>query len=992
MRPAPSRIWHAAAARIARADSFSAFTEHQQRVLDYLWESYSGLYLGAPNEVHTKETILKISRDLSSSVSTAGKRERFDFLARGFEQGNLSLHGWDVPLGPVYVKINREENFCRQDRFRPLGQAEKFIEAFRLSLETAEFTDRQVLLGQILVSAVIFGGLLDRTWLAPFQESILKRHYYQEGPIFWVDMAAVEAGPRLDRPERRLVPDHLTRLLIYRYHRLVATGSRPTVAHDPWQSITAFMKSAAFPGSVQPRSVTELFTWAMARYLTVLPHSLVAYAAGKLAAVSLPTAPWLRTLSGMAIPVAGASTEKSAEFGRIKPQIAINEQTKKSRQQQLLSDLLKTLRFSKKTAKTLRRHLSLSGTGLRKMSPQRARRFISAFLKQQRPQMSAALQLLLHWALRLLAEKVSPLERRQKKSIRPASVDRYLLSMGYALLNVAGNLPLHDLEPQELEAVYEQVALRLGKNDYAMLRLRQFHGFLQVFNGAHDMEWGDLLGLEGKPHSAVNANLVTPRIYLAALRSLGWGEGGLTRWQTLHVITLILLFRCGLRPSELQALRLKDVQGITRYEILIRNSRLNTIKTNSGIRRLPFSDMLLKDELDFFLAYCRMRQDEDRHVGGELLLTHPLHFGGPLSDEELFEPIRKLLRSITRDESLRLYHLRHSMLTWANTILQLDPARSEIELATIAPPLAEIGLISNLFRYLSGNEATGRKDHYLLAMLAGHASPETTQHHYCHLDDLVLGHHLNSPENCLPINHRMSMALTGLQRSAAYELLNTPEHVHPLHNVTANEAPKVSRELRHPLMATALPLKEAKESFAKATKLPPWEEAIGSLDNRKLVRLRRSKNDWDFAAEIYETVRAFDGRKIKTARKVVSYVREYYSQRYGGISFILESKTRSLVQFLSENGMPEMHMIAIFHAAKKLTLVEVEESIKGWAHVLGLNPSQISTGEKVPTKMRIKSRVTVKITTHKNAIKKVRAPKMSLGFLVAMELLYQYLT
>lgn len=998
MRPPPARIWYDVAARIARQDAIPAFTDPQEKVLDYLWEFFPGLYLGTPQEIHPKETILYISREISKNVATSEKRERFDFLARGFELGNLSLPGWDVPLGPVYVKINREENYSRQDRFRPLGCAEHFIEAFRLSLESSDISDRKELLGQLLVSAILFGGLLSRKWLGPFQECVQRKGYYQEGSIVWFDMAerGGEAqseqngvGPA-DGMVRRLVPDHLTRLLLYRYHKQDEKESNKSAASDPWDNISAFLKGQSFSESLSPKSLNELFAWAFARYLTLLPHSLVGYASGKLPAQSLPIGPWLRTISGRAIPVLKSLPEDLYQnLGGVQ-KITVQSQAHKSDQQQLLSELLKTLRFNKKTSKSLRSRQQAFGT-TGKISRQRARRTITIFMHRNRSRMSATLQLLLHWAQSLLTEKVSHLERRKKQSIRVKSVDRYLLSIGYALLRVAGDLPFHNLEPQDLGMVYEEVTLRLGKNGFGLQRLRQFHGFLQVYYGAQALEWDEMMGTGAKPQVSVNANLITPGVYNAVLKAFGWGNADLTRWQKLHIIAVMLLYRCGLRPSELQALRLKDVQGVTQFEILIRNSRLNSIKTNAGIRRVPVSYMLHKEELELFLAYHKMRLEEDRYFGGGLLLTHPVHFTGLLSDEELLEPIRKLLKSITKDENLRLYHLRHSFLTWAEIALMLGQSRNQVELPEIVPCQSEVDAIHHLFRHLYGNEAMGRKGMYLIAMLAGHASPETTCHHYCHLLDVMLSHHLNAPDASIQVSHRMVMALTGLQRSAAYDLLNVPVEFHPLHNVVLNEIPKFREALWHPLMVSAFSMKGPGNASSSTATLPSWEEAIGSiLDNGKLATLRRAKGEWDFAAEMYEAIRVLDGRRMKTANKVVNCVCSNYNKRYGGIGIALQSQARLLTGFLSAEGIPKSHVVAIFHPAKRLTFVEAEEAKKKWANALGIAALRIPTGEFVSAKLGVRSMVTIKVTS-KNTEKKARAPKMSPGFMVAMDLLCQSL-
>lgn len=999
MRPQPCEIWFFAAAKITRLESIAVFNDNQEKVLEYLWENFPGLYMGAPNEVHFKEAIFLISRDLSQSVSTSKKKERFEFLARGFEQGNLTLPGWDVPLGPVYIKISREENYSQQERFRPLYQAEKFIDAFRVALESPAHIDREAMLGQILVSAILFGGLINRKWLKPFQVSLQKRLVFQEESICWVDMEEIKDGDQAESnkneatnpAKQRLILDHLTRLLIYRYLRMEETGHQNPMSLDSWNNISRYLKSTSFQVSSMPKSLSELCTWAFARYLTALPHSLVAYACGKLKATSLPTGPWLRTISGKAIPVSLSVSSASIDSSGTRPKIIVNKNIKKTDQQRLLSDLLKSLRFNKKSSKKYHKDASASKKIKGKVSPLKARRIIAVFLHNNKTCMSATLQLLLHWSIRLLSEKVSHLELRHKNNIRTKSADRYLLSVGYTLVEVAGNLPLQNLDPQDLATLYEQIILRLGNNDYAKDRLRQFHGFLQTFYNVQSMDWGDLLGSEGRTTSEVNANIVSAQVYNTVITSLGWGKAKLTRWQTLHIITLILLYRCGLRPSELQALRLIDVQGVTIYEILIRNSRLNDIKTNNGIRRLPISKMLRKDELELFLNYYRMRLEEDSTHGGGLFLAHPAHLGRLLSDEELFTPIRERLRFVTKDDSLLLYHLRHSFLTWTDTILQLDKAKYAWEIPASGSPAEDKEIIRDLFKTLGRNEHLGRKDQYLLAMLAGHSSPETTHRHYCHLLDLILGLHLINPEIGIPLNYKSAMALTGLKRPTVFGLLKVPSTTHQLQKVVMNEASRFKEELRHPQMAQATPIKHAKELLPLSV-LPPWEEAIESIcKDKQLISLRRSKSEWEFASSIYEGVRALDGRKIKTARKVIAYANDNYNERWGGISITVDSNAKLLVSFLKECDVSVSHILAVYHPLKNQPGGETDKTIKHWAGILGISPSKIFVGECAPDKLHEKKLVTVKITSQLEKNKNIRLPKLSLGFMIAIKLLHKQL-
>lgn len=101
----------------------------------------------------------------------------------------------------------------------------------------------------------------------------------------------------------------------------------------------------------------------------------------------------------------------------------------------------------------------------------------------------------------------------------------------------------------------------------------------------------------------------------------------------------------------------------------------------------------------------------------------------------------------------------------------------------------------------------------------------------------------------------------------------------------------------------------------------------------------------------------------------------------------LDSKALLLKTFLENRNMPESFMLAIFHPAKRLTGVEAEERKRQWVDVLGIPAHRVVTGEHVPAKHKVRSMVTIKITVREKTVKKIRAPRMSTGFMLPAKLL-----
>ncbi len=205
-----------------------------------------------------------------------------------------------------------------------------------------------------------------------------------------------------------------------------------------------------------------------------------------------------------------------------------------------------------------------------------------------------------------------------------------------------------------------------------------------------------------------------------------------------------------------------------------------------------------KQEIRLLLDYYKQRSSEIGFFGDNYLMAHPERKSGRLADDALYTQTRMLLHDITKDETLRLYHARHTF----NSCLQMQFQLRGKALFNHYDFLNLDVSIENdkkLRNALEGNEHWGRKDQHVQAILVGHASPEMTNQYYNHLNDVLLGCLVQQERDRVPITLKGLMTLSGLSQSRAGELFSDNEE-HPLAGLVKNQARKHAARLLHPLV------------------------------------------------------------------------------------------------------------------------------------------------------------------------------------------------
>jgi len=269
----------------------------------------------------------------------------------------------------------------------------------------------------------------------------------------------------------------------------------------------------------------------------------------------------------------------------------------------------------------------------------------------------------------------------------------------------------------------------------AILRMAKSRGLIDQVLALLDAEDREDLEDPENEGSHADACILSFEEYTEAMDLLDKGMyPGFTQGdRALAKLLLMLCFRPGLRPGEVYGLRLRDV---TPTDLYVLPYEAHTLKSTNARRRVPLDALMPADELQRLSQFVQHRLDRGA-ARDDLLLAQPTT--GPASRQRLDRWVHRVLRSVTMDPRVRLYHARHSLSTWC------DLALRSIEHPQVLRFFAHMPLTSAFLRQgealaigLFGcKEAALGKGSFGLARLVGHVGPAITHMHYIHGDDLV---------------------------------------------------------------------------------------------------------------------------------------------------------------------------------------------------------------------------------------------------------------
>lgn len=707
---------------------------------------------GAILERKTLETLLN---KVSKGLSDRDNKKLVAFVANSLQKGKIHL-GWDVAIPSRPFRFYREPSCFRPDRFVLLHKARKIQQAV---IDLPYTDDRKVECGRVILSAILFGGLVDKQWISSWLIALEERQVFSDQRYLWLEIEKViryankandKIGDKKIRGEneqdiiihRRWFADSVSRLLICRWLNQTSVNKH-VINNSSWQSsIQCFLKSANLEDCLK-NSLSDLLAMGEMALRLETPQNIASYATGVLNSVSLPEPVWTRILSGKAVYNQRSGHKEREDITQISDthSVLASMSGHDSPADQSLQH-----EYFKKVRKLLS---GKSPSGLNRESiKQRIREII------QTAPLSEINRLLLEWSIYLL-------------SLEASTALRYLGAIGSYLIAACEKQEFVEQEPPWFEAQYERALsnIKMEKEKiFARKTMGRFHRFLVAKYGAPDLGKGFFAGRVGPAEYTVDANLITCTEFDLIKRALGGDDPKRPRVATAVLLIAILGFRCGLRRNEAYYLRVRDIQGDRYPEIVLRPYSKRGLKSGASTRRIPLHILLNKDEQALLKAWCN-----ERAVNGNTPLFSKMSRSFTMyKPEQLFGPVRVALHQITGDESLRYHHLRHSFTNWIFIRLNGDAEGLRNRASFLDHSEFDKDRVLELRQTLLGNELLGRKGAFAAALLCGHADPATTFKSYIHLSDFMLGEQLVRLNRLTSLSIQQISNLSGLPVPTLY--------------------------------------------------------------------------------------------------------------------------------------------------------------------------------------------------------------------------------
>ena len=180
-------------------------------------------------------------------------------------------------------------------------------EAFLESFANYPELKTEHILGRMILSAILYGGLLQQQWLDPWVVA-LNKGVRLDGFCLWLELEKIwtyahkssdgKDGDRKRSKEepilmkRRWFADPISKTLILRWHSLGEERTFSNNLPNTFDLIRGFLSAVNVSPEVFPKNTRRLLSMAETRFGLVVSPFLASYASGWLKSVSVPSETW----------------------------------------------------------------------------------------------------------------------------------------------------------------------------------------------------------------------------------------------------------------------------------------------------------------------------------------------------------------------------------------------------------------------------------------------------------------------------------------------------------------------------------------------------------------------------------------------------------------------------------------------------------------------------------------------------------------------------
>ena len=323
----------------------------------------------------------------------------------------------------------------------------------------------------------------------------------------------------------------------------------------------------------------------------------------------------------------------------------------------------------------------------------------------------------------------------QQQKIRHSSIYSYYTKLAETWLLHSTDFIEESNLNDHLDVIYNRMLNGVGKSkSQKFALLKRFHQFQEMLFNAESFP----LQTEGQDFSSPKAEIISGKTFKHLLVQLAHYQNPRYTVHDLEMLSIVytIAFRTGMRINEILGLRIKDVEGVQASSIWIRPYRSkkqqHLLKTDSAERNLNVQILLNEEEHLKFQKYCKTRR---LAYAPNQYLFSMWNSINRLKPNLVTFPFQRILHVILQEHRYSFHSLRHSAANNLAMILNMD--------YKFVNAFTDY---SNDHYHLIRNELLRSKTPqdcwYLLSHLLGHIDPTESFRSYIHLSYLMGGYQL----------------------------------------------------------------------------------------------------------------------------------------------------------------------------------------------------------------------------------------------------------
>lgn len=324
---------------------------------------------------------------------------------------------------------------------------------------------------------------------------------------------------------------------------------------------------------------------------------------------------------------------------------------------------------------------------------------------------------------------------------KPAIIQRYLSEIAQVFLSLTHETDFIGWSTEDYDGLYENlIAIKNpAKPGYTRTVIKSLHDCLMRY---YDAPATSITG--ERDALIVSDRLISPNLYQALLAGIESQTQLSDYHKDLLGVIFALLYRTGMRISELLGIRVTDIEcpndNIDYCAIIVRPNRYRDLKSDDGARRLVLSTLLKPAECQAFLTLWITKKRQNATY-----LFTPKNHHEPLSMNAVHYVLGVLLGDTYRDIT------PHSFRHHAISVLSLIVCTKDNDVLCGFTDYTKDELAKVRIHLLGKQNAINPNHWQSIKAFAGHASIDTTFASYIHTTDLIAASQRASADITLPV-------------------------------------------------------------------------------------------------------------------------------------------------------------------------------------------------------------------------------------------------